>query len=360
MIILLLLVLVISLMSFGIIWAGRVLHRATARRWPFAVGAGLFAGAALALLVTPSNPTRNAQVNIALFVVCLISSSICFAALFEPGSKPSAADAWSKAHGLTVTERNADFIVAYVFEGHRLRLVCGIGGLVAAMALSAGSGIDLKATGWVWLLSGYLVGVIWSEAWLTRLPTGTQRSASLSPRRLGDYLARGLLVMQALTAGTAISLAGFARSRGSDLQLEGGFPDSFSGASPQSLQHACVLFGIVAAVLMSIVTVLQQHIVRKAQPMADPDLLLADDAVRASAVHLLSGTAIAIVLLLIANQLRLLAAIGGVTDALAAISGALCFLGALVFWRHFGHRAWVVRRGRATHGQVVALEGAGS
>lgn len=365
MILFLFVVLVVLGVVFGIVWAGRLLRRHTTRRWPIAVASGLFFGTAIAMLVVPlrmSSEGSNGFSRIAVPIVILsfIAALICFSALIENGPKPSAADGWAAAHGLAINPGNSDFIVAYVFEGHRLRLICGIGGFFAAAALSAGTGLDLKASGWVWLLTGYLVGVVWSEAWLTRLPAGTQRMASLTPRRVSDYLATGMQRAQVVVGAASVALAGLALAQGSDVRLSSSFGSDFGDASARSMQHTAVGMAVAAVVLLAGVGLLQRHIVGKPQPMADPDLLAADDAVRASAVHLLSGTSIAIVLLLIGTQFRLLASIGAVVDGVAFFGAALSFLGALVAWRYYGHRAWVVRRPKSSNPRTSTLEGSWS
>ena len=343
----------------GVVWVGRALHRLTRLRWPFVVGAAALFALALAMVVLPVARPGGTRIATIVVVLGFLGSAICLAALIESGPKPTAADAWADAHGLTVTEGNADFVVAYVFEGHRLRLVCGFGGLIAAMSLSAGTGIDLRATGWVWLLTGYLGGVVWSEGWLTRLPADTTRMASLTPRKLVHYLARGMITAQVVVVLGALGLAGYTLVHGAHTSIDGGFDPEFGNASAQALRHGTVVLGAVAAALVVCVGLLQRSIVRKAQPMTVPDLLAADDAVRASAVHLLSGTVIAIVLLLIATQLRMLAAIGMMPDAVAGLGTLLGFVGALVSWRYFGNLAWVVRRRGGLPRRALSFEGAG-
>jgi protein-S-isoprenylcysteine O-methyltransferase Ste14 len=350
----------------GIVWGGRVLRRHTTRRWPLAVCSGVLFGLGLSSvgvsvhLATPNTPHgshSSTTLAASVVVLCLIPAFICLAALFDERPTPSAADGWATAHGVRATPRNSDFIVAYVFEGHRLRLVCGIGGFVVAASLSAGTGVDLNASGWVWLLAGYLVGVVWSQAWLTRLPSGTRRVASLSPRRISDYLTTAMFSAQFVVAVIALAPAGLALAQSSAPRLTPGLAAQFAGASAESLRHLTIGMAVAAFLLVVGVGLLQRHIVGKSQPMDDPDLLAADDAVRASAVHLLSGTAIAIVLLLVATQLRMLAATGAISEGLGTLGAALGFLGALVAWRFFGHRSWVVRRRDGSALGTALLEG---
>lgn len=350
----------VSAVIFGAFWVGQALRRRTTRRWPFVVGAGLLFAVAVGSLVVPESVDAPFPLIATVATLCLIAALVFLSMVFKGGPKPSAADGWAGAHGVTVNTRNSDFVVAYVFEGHRLRLVCGIGGFVAAAALSAGTGIDLKTSGWVWLLSGYLLGVVWSEGWLTRLPAGTQRMASLAPRRVSDYLSMGMLRAQLVVVLVAVAFAGLALAQGSDPHLVDGFATQFGDASARSLRHTIIGMAIAAMLLAIGVGSLQRHIVGKSQPTADPDLLAADDAVRASAVHLLSGTAIAIVVLLVGTQLGMLAAIGVVADGTATMGYALCFVGAFVAWRFLGHRSWVVRRPEPSSTRTGALEGSWS
>jgi hypothetical protein len=252
-------------------------------------------------------------------------------------------DEWASGHGVQVTGRNLEFVDAYVREGHRLRLVCGFGGWFVAQAVAAATGIDLHLPGLIWLLAGYLVGCVWSEAWLTRLPEGTERAASLTTRRLPDYLAGRLRTAQVVLPALSVALA--LAAWGSQPSTRARSGSTFLSANAADLHSIAIAAGLAAPLVMLGIWLLERHIVAKPQPLVDDDLLAADDAVRSSSVHLLSGTGCAIVLLLMATVLGYLAQVATRPAAGApAFAAFVCFVLALVSWRYYGHRGFRVLR----------------
>ncbi len=278
-------------------------------------------------------------VALVLLVVALVVAVVW--AFRTPAVGP--VDEWASGHGVQVTGRNVEFVDAYVREGHRLRLVCGFGGWFVAQAVAAATGVDLHLPGLIWLLAGYLVGCVWSEAWLTRLPEGTERSASLTTRRLPDYLAGRLraaqVVLPALSAGLALV------AWGAHPSPRAGSGSTFLSANAADLHSIGIAAGLAGPLVMLGIWLLERHIVAKPQPLVDDDLLAADDAVRSSSVHLLSGTGCAIVLLLMATVLGHLAQVAtGPSAGAPAFAAFLCFVLALVSWRYYGHRGFRVLR----------------
>lgn len=278
----------------------------------------------------------------------LIAMILTLVAVWLASLRPRGrARTWAEAHGVMVTDANRRFVEAYVTEGHRLRLICGFGGAVALAALSRGVGVTVPVSGWVWLMGGYLVGVVWSEAWLTRLPEGTRRAASLTPRRIRDYLLGRLLVAQIVVPVVALGLATWAAVGSPSPPAEGWYSD-LDRLAPSTLRVMVIAIGGSVVTLAVVIWALQRHIVTKPQPAGDAALTAVDDAVRSSSVHLLSGTSIAIGLVCIGSQLQVLAARGQMTPSFADFISLILFFGALIAWRYYGHRPWVVRRDRST------------
>lgn len=265
---------------------------------------------------------------------------------------------WADAHGVDLTDTNTAFVTAYVTEGHRLRLVCGFGGAIALAAVSRGLGIEVPVSGWVWLMAGYLGGVVWSEAWLTRLPAGTIRTASLTPRRVGDYLVGRLRIAQVVVPCVALLLGGAAFAVSGKPPTDSVEP-RLTALSVGALRWTVAMIGVASVALSLGVAWLQRHLVTKPQPTADTDLITADEAVRASSVHLLSGTAVGIVLVCIGSQLTMLYQLGAPGEGLLTLGSLLCWLAGLVAWRYYGHRAWVVRRHRRPQTLARGLEEVG-
>jgi len=282
-------------------------------------------------------------VLVVAFLAAVVASAVALISSFRtPAVGP--VDEWASGHGVQVTGRNVEFVDAYVREGHRLRLVCGFGGWFVAQAVAAATGLDLHLPGLIWLLAGYLVGCVWSEAWLTRLPEGTERAASLTTRRLPDYLAGRLrtaqVVLPALSAARAL-----AAWQVHPTATRGQFGVSSLASDPATLHSVAIAAGLAAPLVMLGIWLLERHIVAKPQPLVDDDLLTADDAVRSSSVHLLSGTGCAIVLLLMATVLGYLGETSrGAGNGAAVFASVVCFVLALVSWRYYGHRGFRVLR----------------
>ncbi len=291
-----------------------------------------------------SSGNRFARAMLSLALVLLVVALVVAVvwAFRTPAVGP--VDEWASGHGVQVTGRNVEFVDAYVREGHRLRLVCGFGGWFVAQAVAAATGIDLHLPGLIWLLAGYLVGCVWSEAWLTRLPGGTERAASLTTRRLPDYLAGRLRTAQVVLPALSAALA-IAAWQVHPTATRGRFGGSSLASDPATLHSVAIAAGLAAPLVMLGIWLLERHIVAKPQPLVDVDLLAADDAVRSSSVHLLSGTGCAIVLLLMATVLGYLGEMSrGAGNGAAIFASFVCFVLALVSWRYYGHRGFRVLR----------------
>lgn len=313
-----------------VVWSMRYVDRARGRR---VVRWTLFALGVITALVLILEVAINRPAFPIVLVVAGLAWAVVMLTLWVVADvHDSPAERWADAHGVTLVEANREFVQRYLSEGHRLRLVCGLGGAVAIAALGRGIGVGAPVSGWAWLMLGYLVGVIWSEAWLTRLPAGTRRAASLKPRRVGDYLAGRLRIAQLLVPIAAVILGVVAFAGGTDAAV--------------ASRWTVVAIGVAVCLLAVGIAMLQHHIVTKPQPDAELPLVVADDAVRASSVHLLSGTGLGIMLVCIAAQLDSLRAMGVLGDGGAGLGSLVCAIAALLAWRYYGHRGWVVRRSR--------------
>jgi hypothetical protein len=301
----------------------------------------LLLGATASLLVVLGVVPSEAAAPVVLFAT-IASLVLVVLTLWVVSDVPSSpAQRWAEAHGVTLVDANREFVERYVSEGHRLRMVCGFGGAIAITALGRGLGIGVPVSGWVVLMVGYLGGVVWSEAWLTRLPAGTRRSASLVPRRVRNYLAGRLRIAQVVVPAVTLVVGIVAMTLPATPSSD---PVTMDPAPESVLRTTALLIGLAAGLVVLGVAWLQRHIVTKPQPDADPDLLAADDAVRASSVHLLSGTGLGIVLVGLTSQVWLLGDLGIIGTGTAGGVGLGCTLAALIAWRYYGHRAWVVRR----------------
>ncbi|MEQ1788305.1 MAG: hypothetical protein ABL966_14730, partial [Acidimicrobiales bacterium] len=108
--------------------------------------------------------------------------------------------------------------------------------------------------------------------------------------------------------------------------------------------HAYLAGTVGALVIAAVVRLAIRTVVARRQPTGPPDIVEADDAIRASAVHHLAGGGTAAILL-IAAQLAYMA-IGRYEQhsGLALAIGLLLAFGAFVSWRWYAYRHWRVRR----------------
>jgi hypothetical protein len=255
---------------------------------------------------------------------------------------------WAREHGLVLTASSQPFVAAYLATGRQLRRVCGFGGLVVAASVTAATGIDLHVPGLVWILVGYLVGCFWAEVALTRLPTGTQRTASLVPRRVRDHLPRRMVTAQVVFPAVSFVLAVVAvvllddhHSATQPVLTTASFNVTTTAAV---LRAGVVGSAVLSVAAMSGVWALQRHLIRRPRPVVAPDLLAADDAMRISSTHLLSGSGLCIVSLLVATQLVCISlATHGPWSALSVIGGLLALLVAWFVFAMWRNRPWQVR-----------------
>jgi hypothetical protein len=268
---------------------------------------------------------------------------------------------WAREHGLVLTERSQPFVAAYLTTGRQLRRVCGVGGLVVAASVTAATGIDLHVPGLVWILVGYLVGCFWAEVALTRLPTGTQRTASLVPRRVRDHLPRRMAVAQvafpaasAVLAVVAIALLGDHRVATQPVLTTTSFDVTTTGAV---LRAGVVGSAVLSGLAMAGVWALQRHLIRRPRPVVAADLLAADDAMRISSTHLLSGSGLCIVSLLVATQLICISlTTHGLWSAVSVIGGVLALLVAWFVFAMWRNRPWQVRIAASIAPPSIAAE----
>ena len=254
--------------------------------------------------------------------------------------------AWARANAVELTPDTSDALSAYLRNRRGLRRIGAFSGLILPTAVTAATGLDLKVSGLVWVLLGYLVGLLVAEVTFARVPDAGPRMASLTTRRLTDYLPRTLVAAQVLVpvgnVVLAIVAAGLIEHRPDP------FPMPVTGSSSyEDLIAAAIFAGPVALFLAGGALIGQRAMIRRAQPMVEPDLVALDDAMRSSSVRTVAATSVATTSFLLACQL------GGIDQALPSDSpiqgflllpGALVMLAAFVAWQWWVNRGWRVRR----------------
>jgi len=116
------------------------------------------------------------------------------------------------------------------------------------------------------------------------------RAASLQPRRPDRYVRRFAWALGPATAVVAVA-TGAATA----------VADAAGWAEPHWWGAGGWLAGALAVFVA--VRLIQQAVLRRPQPLAAPDLIEADDAIRSRALHVLAGGGAALALFLVLNQL---------------------------------------------------------
>jgi hypothetical protein len=254
--------------------------------------------------------------------------------------------AWAPAHGLELTSENRELVARYLRRSRLLRTWGALGGLllpsVVELAVTGrfqllGFGTDDSSApyaGPIGAFVGYLIGALYAEVSFARPVNGSRRLASLIPRRLEDYLPRGLLLAQrGLPIAVVLGLAALAA-----------VPyDPRTAAEPEVLG---LLSGAVIVVVLAIgLEALERWLVRRPQPFTSPSLVAADDAIRAQSVHSLAGAGLALQLVACSGVFIVLAAsdvpLLRWTMWLPALVTLLLSIGACM---EIGQRAWRVQR----------------
>jgi hypothetical protein len=209
---------------------------------------------------------------------------------------PLFVERWARARDLDLTPANRPVIERYLYRVRVLRTWGGVAGAVLP------SLVEYAATGRVQVLGfgtdgnsaplafgaifvGYLFGVLCAEISLPRRNEGARRIASLDRRELEQYLPRRSLVAQRAAAiggaaGTvAVGLAPYA--------------DSVSNPSLAALVAAAAAILALAAGMEAV----ERWIVRRPQPFTGPDLVAADNAIRAQSIQAFASAGLALLLL---------------------------------------------------------------
>jgi hypothetical protein len=136
--------------------------------------------------------------------------------------------------------------------------------------------------------TGYLVGATVAE--LTRRRPGAPRvrAAALVPRRLGDYLPAWMPWIERVVALVVVGLTPLAGR-------------TVPGRSPRV--DLAIAAGVAAVGVVAMVEVALRWMVGRPQPVASPDELAVDDALRSTAIHRAAGAGLAALLFLLGRQL---------------------------------------------------------
>src|ERR1700674_1917844 len=254
---------------------------------------------------------------------------------------------WAARYGLHLSDVNRSLISRYLQRTRSLQMAGAGVGWIATGVFVTGTGqfVPLFGVPLMIAIAGYLLGAVIAEASFLR-QRGAQpgvRSAALTPRGLLDYVRR--LTVWALR-GLPVVLVVLA-------VLYALVPKHAETPSDVSAPLVLAASALLVAVAFAVDRLLQAMVARP-RPAINAELMAADDAIRASSIHALSGAGVGLVLVGIGAVLFALQ-YSSTDDPLRAWLGypaTLAILLALLSWIRLRHpRTWRGRGGRPPLGQ---------
>jgi hypothetical protein len=234
----------------------------------------------------------------------------------------AALERFAERQSLAITAGNGNLVLRYLATTRRWRTAGLLAGLTFAVLTGIGGSYSSaeRASGgspYVPLLVGWFLGALAAEVRTAYLAHGEVRAASLRRRRARDYL--GTLTWCLVPAAGTLALA------------VGGWTFSAELTGRASTSWRAWWWLAVSVALTIAVGLTQRRVLRRPQPLAPPDVLAADDAVRSRSLHVLAGGGWALLVLCLWAQLTGVFIDGRPyahdNDALSLIAGLISLLG---------------------------------
>jgi hypothetical protein len=248
-------------------------------------------------------------------------------------------EAWARRYGFALTDANRSLVGRYLRRTRTLQVAGAAIGFLASPLYVGITGRPFPlGDSWVALaVGGYLVATVVAEAtFLRRSPATHIREAALSPRTLSDYVPSATIWVIRILPFAAVALGVVYAAVPKDPQRP------LDPSAAFLLVTSLVLVGFAIAIEAAL-----RAIVARPQPATSEDVVAADDAVRASSIHGLTGAAVALMLLCAGWELVLVGEVTAVTILSQVLPwlGVIADVAALGAWIGLGHpRSWRVRR----------------
>lgn len=255
------------------------------------------------------------------------------------GPNGKSVEKWAARYFLALTDTNRLLVARYLRRTRGVRIIgAGLGWLLSFLVLAlTNQGIPLFGVSILVAIAGYILAAAIAETTFARpFRFGSEvRLASLAPRVLPDYVPSrsiwSLRVLAAITIVLAFFFAAMPRH-------------------PQMPGDPSLALVIGAAVLLALFALAVERVLRlivdQAQPANYVDVVAADDAIRASSIHALSGAGIGMLLVGIGSELfwlQFTTSVESLRDPLGW-AATVTILVALVTCLGLGHpRTWRVR-----------------
>lgn len=192
---------------------------------------------------------------------------------------------FARLHSLPITAGNGNQVIVYRATTRRWRTSGFAAGIAIQVAIKGPHFLD---AGWVFV--GWFVGAAVAELRVAHLDRGPHASASLTPRRLADYLPRAGRFAVPGTMGLCVLTTGYC------VADHHAHP---SGDLKSVAAWAALGLGVGLVALTA-----QRLVLRRPQPMAEPDQLAADDAIRSRSMHVLAAAGMVLAGTCIGSQLE--------------------------------------------------------
>jgi hypothetical protein len=191
---------------------------------------------------------------------------------------------FARLHSLRVTAGNGNQIIAYRATTRRWRAAGFTVGVLATFVFTGSFGLVFQ-----WVLTGWFAGAAVAELRVAHLDRGPRTSASLASRRAADYLPRAgrWAVPAAMVLCVLTAVVCFARR----------------GSHPEGDIRAMTVWTVVGLGTGAVALAAQRHVLRRPQPLAEPDRMAADDAIRSRSLHVLAAAGMVLVGSCIGTQL---------------------------------------------------------
>lgn len=199
---------------------------------------------------------------------------------------------WARSYGLELTDDNRPVVSGYLRTTRRFRAVGGAGGwFIGGLPGLIGQPLPLGIDGFALALAGYFGGAALAELRFSRRRAGpTPRRASLVPREMDDYLAPWVRRMSWAALALTVALLGAYAA--------------LDRVGPGARSASDLLPGVLgAATVVVVATWAQRRLVHRPQRLSAPDLVAADDALRAASISTAAGAGIIAALLALSSVL---------------------------------------------------------
>jgi hypothetical protein len=254
-----------------------------------------------------------------LFVAAVLVPGVALVATYADGTVTRARlERFARRQRLSISVGNGNHVIRYLATTRRWRQAGFAGGVILSQfAAPPRSIIYFNA---IVIFVGWFVGALIAEVHVAQLEYGPVRLASLQPRRPDQYLGR--LAWMLVPVAAAVSLLTGAGTA---------VADANGWAQPN---RARVIALVAAALVLAVlIRAIQHRVLRRPQPLAAPDIVEADDAIRSRALHVLAGGGTALVLFLVNNQLgEIHPTTSTYADAIRSLQGVATYVIAVVGW----------------------------